>query len=287
MSTLFEVSLALADRLGVLRYSTATGGSTSTVVDTTRTEGVNEFDGGTIWIITDAGGLGAAPEGEFARISSWTLTTHTFAISAITAVGAGDRYGFTAARYPLDVLVNAINSEIRKYKVVRYDSTSLDVVNAQSEYDLPDGIYSHNLIGVYEATVDDADDNRWTPLNFHVLDSATQPLLVIDSPAGVGNDIMLEYLAFHEPVYDCDDVIDDMIPLERILPAAAANCELIRMRTYSSESKLDVDMLQFYRQEAREAEMRYPIRYPAKRGKINEAGASYLRTARVAPPASP
>jgi len=82
---------------------------------------------------------------------------------------------------------------------------------------------------------------------------------------------MLEYVDWCPAVYDADDEIDDIIPLERILSAAAATCELIRMRTYASGSKLDIEMLNYYHREAEKAELRYPIRYPAKRGSINES----------------
>ena len=289
MTTLFNATLALADRLGVLRHSFATGGSTTTIVDTSRYEGNDEFLGGTAWIITDAGGASAAPEAEFAYISDWVLASHTFTIDTVTAaVAAGDRYGFTAARYPLDVLTNAINNEIRKYKIEKWDLTSLDIVSAQSEYDLPTGIYKHNLMGVYESTNDDADDNMWVPINYRVEQTATgtQDVLVVESQVvGVDNDIGLHYYDWHDAVYDCDDEIDDLIPLERIISAAAAHCELIRMRTYDSESKLDMEMLKYYRQEAREAASRFPVRYSSKRGNVNEAAGSLQRAARVSVPA--
>ena len=159
---------------------------------------------------------------------------------------------------------------------MRWDTTSLDVVADQSEYTLPVGIYSGNLLNVYESTLDDSNDNRWVPVNFRVQEAATgsQHTLVIESRnTASGNDLALQYLGDHAQLYDCDDVLDPSIPVERVLAGAAPAVELIRMRTYSSESKLDIEMRRELKREEAEAELKFPIRYPVARGNVNEAGA--------------
>jgi len=261
--------------LGTVRISTATGGDTTSCLDTKRLEADDTWNGGSLWLITDAGGASAAPEGEWARVSDFAETGGDITISAVTAaIAAGDTYGVSAGRYPLDVLISAINNEIIKHKIPRYDTTSLDIVAAQWEYDLPTGITGDNLIGVYESTSTDSDDNQWTPLSWSVQEAATGSvhLLVIESRnVTSGNDIMLEYLSRLSPLYLATDEIDDIVPMARILPAAAAQCELIRMRTYDSGDPLDIEMLKFYRDEARQARLENKIRLPARRGKVNEA----------------
>jgi len=275
MTTMFNAVLELVNMLGTLRVSTATGGDTTSCLDTKRLEKNDTWNGGSLWLITDAGGASAAPEGEWARVSDFAETGGDITISAVTAaIAAGDTYGISAGRYPLDVLISAINNEIIKHKIPRYDTTSLDVVAGQSEYTLPVGINGNNLVGVYESTSTDSDDNQWTPLSFSVQEAATgtQHVLVIESRSvGTGNDIMLEYLSRLSPLYLATDVIDDIVPMARILPAAAAQCELIRMRTFDSGDPLDIEMLKFYRDEARQSKLENPIRLPAKRGKVNEA----------------
>jgi len=271
MTTMFNATLQLAQMLGVVRVSTATGGDTTSCIDSKRSEVDDAFNGGTVWIITDAGGASAAPEGEFSRVSDFANTGGDITIAAVTAaIASGDTYGVASGRYPLDVLISAINNEIIKYKIPRYDITSLDIVASQSEYDLPSGITGDNLRGVYEATSTDSNDNQWTPLSYSVQEAATgsQHLLVIESrDVTTGNDIMLEYVSRLSPLYLCSDVIDDIVPMARILPAAAAQCELIRMRTYDSGDPLDTEMLKFYRDEAAQARLENPIRLPSKRGK--------------------
>ena len=275
MTTMFNAVLELVNMLGTLRVSTATGGDTTSILDTKRLEADDTWNGGSAFIITDAGGASAAPEGEWARVSDFAETGGDITISAVTAaIAAGDTYGVSAGRYPLDVLISAINNEIIKEKIPRYDTTSLDIVAGQSEYTLPVGINGNNLVGVYESTSTDSDDNQWTPLSFSVQEAATgtQHVLVIESRSvGTGNDIMLEYLSRLSPLYLATDVIDDIVPMARILPSAAAQCETIRMRTFDSGDPLDIEMLKFYRDEARQAKLENPIRLPAKRGKVNEA----------------
>ena len=276
MTTLFDATLQLAGRLHVLRAGTATGGSTTTVIDTTqRTENDDTWNGGTIWVITDAGGASDAPEGEWSTITDFDNGTSTVTMQAVSAaIASGDTYGIAGGRYPIDVLINAINNEIIKHQVMRYDITSLDIVADQSEYTLPAGIYESNLVSVEEATSTDSDDNQWTPLNFSVetADAGSQHKLIIHSrKVTAGNDIRLGYRYRHVPLYDADDEIDPAIPMELILDAAAMNCEVTRMRTYGSESKLDIEMLKQYREDAQLARMRNPIRPTPKRGKVNEA----------------
>ena len=275
MTTLFNAVLDLANELAILRRSTATGGSTTTIIDTKRTESDDAFNGGSAFIITDAGGASAAPEGEWARVSDWVNSTTTATIGTLTAaVASGDTYALATGDFPLDVLISAINKEVGKIKVVRYDRTSLDIISGQSEYTLPAGIRQDNLLNVYEETDSDTSDSKPTPLNFEVQTAAagSQHKLVIKS-RGVtaGNDIMLEYTTFLDNLYLATDVIDDSIPMARILPAAAAHCRAIKMSTYSSGSELEIELMKIHREDAQLARLENQIRRPAKRGNINEA----------------
>jgi len=274
MATMFDVTLRLANTLGVLRVSTATGGSTSNLTDTKRTEKDDTYNGGTVWLITDAGGESAAPEGEWPVITDFENTggviTATFTVAPVNT----DTYGIAAGRYPLDVLKSAINNEIIKYKQPRYDRTSLDIASGQSEYTLPAGITGDNLVNVYEETSATATDSKPELLNFWVQEAATgtQHTVVIDTEkTTAGNDLTLEYMVPLTPLYLATDTIDPIVPIARILPSAAAHCEVVRMRTYDSGDELDIAMLQFYRDEAREMKRENPVRRPAIRGKVTEA----------------
>lgn len=277
MTSLFDATLQLANKLGVLRVSTASsdGGNTTTCKDTKRTESDDAFNGGTLWVITDVGGLSAAPEGEWARVTDFANTNGIITISEITEeIEEDDTYGISTGDFPLDVLISAINDELVKHWVVRYDRTSLDVITGQSEYTLPAGIRQDNLLNVYEETDADSDDSKPVALNFSVqtATAGSQHLLILESTnVTPGYDLVLEYRTKLAPLYLATDVIDDSLPMARILSDAAAHAHLVRMQTYSSGSDLGIEAMKMFREDARLARLENQIRLPAKRGRVNEA----------------
>jgi len=277
VTTLFQATLELANELAILRVSTASddGGDSTTVKDSKRTEIDDAFNGGTLWVITDAGGESAAPEGEWARVSDFVNTDGVITISEVTAdVEEGDTYGVATGNFPLDVLISAINKYAIKHNVIRYDRTSLDITANTSEYTLPAGIRQDNLINVYEETDTDTSDSQPTPLNFEVQTAAAgsqHKLLILSRNVTTGNDIVLEYRTKLAPMYLATDVIDDSLPMARILADAAAHARAIQMSTLTSGSELEIAMMNIHREDAALARAENPIRLPAKRGKVNEA----------------
>lgn len=117
----------------------ATGGSTTTVVDSTQanTARDNAWKNGGMFILRDAAGAGAAPEGEFQRISAFTNSSGTFTVETAfsSAVGAGDIYGFTSPYYPLRQMQELANTALRALgDVDLVDTTTLDTVSGDTEY---------------------------------------------------------------------------------------------------------------------------------------------------------
>ena len=109
----------LSEAIGDYLSLTASGGTTTTVVDTDL-DNLTEDNGGVqgyVKIVTDAGGSGAAPEGEIRRIkngtSGYTASSTTITVNfAFTASPAsGDTYELH--RFDPVVKRNAINSAIR------------------------------------------------------------------------------------------------------------------------------------------------------------------------------
>src|SRR3990167_11523643 len=110
LSNLLRDSLS---HIGILKYGLATGGSTTTVVDTNHEAGEKDSDWkhGTAIILRDSGGAGAAPEGEFSRISAYAPNTSTFTLaSTLTASPAsGDRYGIARPTFHHEELIELSN----------------------------------------------------------------------------------------------------------------------------------------------------------------------------------
>lgn len=291
MTTLHDASLAVARKLAVLIRGTVDSGSATTCVDALRREVDDHFIGGTIWAINTTDD--AAPAGEWAIVTDFEKSSGTITHESLTAVfGAGDTYGIATNRFPLSTIITAINDQLINYKAPRYDATSLDVVVNQSEYTLPAGITKYNLLNVYESTVDDSDNNRWSVLKFRVQPAAagSQHTLVIESRRiGVGNDFLLEYESWVEPVSLATDVIDESIPLPRLAIHAAANVVLMTMSQFASGNDLDMELWKFLTKQAAEYDRKWPTRPTKKRGKVMESGGTPFpeKEGLVAAPAAP
>lgn len=97
-------------REGFGEYGTATGGSTSTVVDTGMLQSSaypdDKYKGMWARIEYDAGGNAAAPEGEIRPVTSSTASSGTATVNPVysAAPAAGDRYQLWAFMHPQKVL---------------------------------------------------------------------------------------------------------------------------------------------------------------------------------------
>ena len=130
---------ALQQTKGVL----ATGGSTTTFVDTTLSDDIqdDDFNGQVAIVEYDAGGAGAAPEGEIRTISDYVASTWTGTVSTAysAAVAANDRVLVcNTAIYPLNDVIRLCNKALQKMgRFPQVDSTSLDGLAATTVYALP------------------------------------------------------------------------------------------------------------------------------------------------------
>jgi hypothetical protein len=222
--TLFDAIRELGRILGSSRTGLATGGTTTTIADTRRTEADDVFNDGTALVLT-AGG--AAPEKEARRISDWAqsggVATVDTAFSA--APEAGDRYMYILPKYPLDWMIDKINSVLTKERIVAIDDTSLDIVAEQTEYALPTGYDRSNLRQVWVETNDDANKPEWMRMmNWHVEYNGSTHLLILDTRIETsidnrlnGNDIKLIATPYHGNIYAMTDEIDDLIHLDRLI----------------------------------------------------------------------
>lgn len=125
--------------LGELNMGLATGGSTTTVADSAlaNTSRDNVWKEGALFIMRDAAGGNALPEGQFQRISAYTNSTGTFTVDTAftTAAAAGDLYGVASSFYPLRQVIQAVNESLTDLgDVDLVDTTTLDTVDTTTEY---------------------------------------------------------------------------------------------------------------------------------------------------------
>lgn len=268
MTTLFDGVLALARKLSAVRTGTVDSGSTTTIVDALRSEVETFWKNGTALVIQDTGGV--APQGEWGRISAFVHSTGTATIDALTAaVAAGDKYAFIVPRYPLHALIDAFNAELTGVKYPEVD-TSLTTLAATTEYTLPSGVFKHNLRQVWVQTNDDSVDNQWFRLRNWMVQVATTGSahkLILLSPVDDGYTLKLVYVKYHGDLIDATDEINDLIPLERLLPGAAIHAIMNRLHFASGGDHEKTQLARFERQEIM-AKVEHVVMLPEKDGRL-------------------
>jgi hypothetical protein len=214
---LTHVLQQLYRRLGA-KVTLATGGSTSTVIDTKLADELadsNEddiFNGGTVIVIEDTGGV--APEGEFSRITDYVASTTTLTVSpAVTvAPASGDRVLIAPPDFPLYDMIEMVNDALKYItRVPRFD-TSITTAANQTEYTLPLALKGRQILGVeVQGITTDSNDNRWQPIpNWRLGYAAagSTGTLILPQLAS-GYTVRIAYLAEHARVDAYDDYIDE------------------------------------------------------------------------------
>jgi hypothetical protein len=217
MTTAFDVMLGVARQAGPLIEGVATGGGTTSIADTALTS-VPEatiddtFNKGAAFLITDAGGVGAAPEGEIARVTDYVAATGTLTVATFTAaVAAGDLYGVTAI--PHYLLLQTINNALRDLGGLPAIDTSLTTAAAQREYTIPAAAKKDlRQVWIQQSTTRPYDfemDHYWRV----VPNQSTYDLEFKYQPAS-GYTIRLVYCAPHAAIVSGATAIADAVPLE-------------------------------------------------------------------------
>ena len=219
---------ALTD-IGALEIRQATGGSTTTLVDSAKTTGsANTYKGGFAIVLRDAGGANAAPEGEMATISNYSSGTWT--IGTITAAAAsGDRFGVTKARFTLPEMIELLNKALRERigNIVYVDTTTLDSTASQTEYTQSVDWKRNPLRIDMQTKTGDSNDNRWVRI-WDVREVPANPgstgLFVLPQLSS-GYDLRVWYKSTHPAVNAYSDSIAEIIHPELVKAALVAEIQ--------------------------------------------------------------
>lgn len=271
--TLSNLTYELAVELGIVDEGTASGGSTTTIDDTTFLTQADDFwNGGTAWITYDAGGSSALPEGQYSAVTDFDNSNNRATINAITAVNANDRYAIATAEFPLPILIQSINRALRNINIETSDITSLDTAAAKTEYTLPD-VASMDLREVWlQTNTGDANDFRWVEIRNPLIQktaTGTQDILILPFQFISSRDIKLVYMAPHPKLNLYGDKLDEHVHMERVIFRAAWHAmNRYIQQTHSTDEWL-IRTRDDYMNWAREADIRYPILGPPRKGKLN------------------
>lgn len=199
----------------------ATDGST-TEVENTQWAGIEEalyednddaLVNGTVIVAEDAGGLGAAPEGEFARISSYDSATSTLTIGALSqAIAAGDKFVVASPMLPLEDMIELANSALLYLGDFDLIDTTTTFASNQTEYTMPSTIRQKPL-GIQVQTSSTVGNYQWRNVNSWDVRPATAGAnwTLVLPQGSVGKIIGIKYRILHPKLTDYDSDILEVI----------------------------------------------------------------------------
>jgi hypothetical protein len=266
--TLATLTYRVARELGVAIEGTATGGSTSTLLDSVaRTEADDYWNGGTAWLLYDAGGAAAAPQGEYAVITDYAISGGTVTTQWTTAPAAGDRYAVAKKRYKLASLIQAVNRALQDLGTIPVvDSTTITTADDQTEYTLPVAANTDLRQVWLQTNDDDANDNRWFLLSDWKLQHAvagTGHTIIFPVQYSSGYAVKLVYMAPHPDLNIATDKLYETIHENVIIYSAASKALEVQIARGIVSDEIS-NTLVYMQQKAMEAKRAHPLMIPRR-----------------------
>lgn len=269
---LTEAMQNLAQGLGMLNKRKATGGSTTTIVDTTQPSATNNlWKNGYMFIAKTTDGL--APQGEFNRISAYDNSTKTFTVeTAFTDTAeSGDVYSYIDDTYPGLLLVDWINQGLRALDMLDLtDITTITMADDQTEYAGAVEWKRSKPWKIERATDDDTNDYGWkeiTDWDWNSAAAGSTPLIIFKQQYPTSyTTVKIHYKDLHPKLSAYSDKIREEVHPELAVKAAimkalewnvGANSgqdDSLNQRLYDSRNEFD----------------RALIRYPVTRSEVGK-----------------
>ncbi len=228
--TLFDLVYRTLREVGAILETSATAGATTSITDGTYLLGRfidDYFNGGTAFVLYDAGGAAAAPQGEWSKITDFVKTTGVVTISpALTqAVAAGDRVALATAEFQRDEVISQINNELGQILIEKHDDSTITTDAEKTEYTLPAAMLDQD-IEVYINTNDTTDDNYWVRTDEWYLeeeDTGTAKKLIFNNQPIEPYHVRIKYWTYHPPLYASSDKLRESVDINRVVLPAAYN----------------------------------------------------------------
>ena len=271
--TLFDLVWKVVIELGTGRTGKATGGSTSTVIDTVglRLTENDYYNEGTVFILRDAGGEGAAPEKEFSKVKDFAQTSKTITVydDFTESPVSGDSYGIANRRFPLYLIQQKINNALFMDGYIPGEDTTITTVANQREYTLPVQV-SRDLRQVLLYTSTDSNSPKPVPVvNWDIRATATGVgnTLVLDYDLPAGFSLWLRYAKQHAELTGASSELDEMVHPDRIVYPACA--ELLRWYRDKTRLRHLTDTIDYLTLKAERAKDAHPLPVlPGRQAKI-------------------
>lgn len=211
--------------LGQLTITNATGGSTTTVLDSKQT-GAHSDDDWKNGVLIVISADDAAPEGEYQRISAYSDNNGTFTLESAlgSAIVSGDTIGFSSDHYPFRTLIELANAGLRSLgDIALVDTTTLDASAGTTEYAASLAWKRRRPLMIdYQGNTGAVGDNQWIRVYdwemVPALPNATG-LIVFNEELPQDRDIRIWYVDSHPRVSVFSDVISETIAPELAVAA--------------------------------------------------------------------
>ena len=245
MTTFYDVLKRVARQIADARAGVATGGSTTTLIDTLMDEPDDFYDGGLLFIDHTVPVI--------VKVTDYDLATTTFTFATSTAVVATKKYTVIDETFPLDVIKQAVNQALIEDvgQIMAVDET-LTGVEGQERYALPDGVYDVRRVEIGE------EDDEWQ-INYHWTEEIAELRFIKDLPSA-DQTIRVHYVHTHDELIDLDDVVDDQVSLDLLVHAASAYCMQWRYAKTKENDPGIKDKMTFHESRAMIARSRKPIK---------------------------
>lgn len=275
-TTLFELTLALADVLGDRKLATATttASDTTSIVSTDLDEAPEYWQGGTVWITS------GAQAGKMRRVTLSDKNKLVFTPAVAAAVVSGVSFYVAGPTYPLQVLIQAINAALTDSMSAgklpyRYRNAAFVTVAEQEEYTLPtpageDPISDVRLVLVAQRGT--TDPYEWTDYRHFI---ETDGKIRFDGgyePDVSGQLIELLYAREHPLLFAETDTMHYALALKRIKWAAAAWIHRNTFIPSGKDKKQTFDLFTEAINRAAEAANENPIELPEAPGRFFPSG---------------
>lgn len=273
---LWQLIRDVYQNLGRSEVSTATGGSTTTLADSKLVgQGKDDdYNDGAVIILSDAGGAGAAPEGEFKRVSDYVDSTGTFTFEdAMTAAPAsGDLYLRVDPYFPYRNIIEQVNKALTKLgEITLVDTTSIDTADNQTEYTAAVAWKRRPPFRVdLQMNTGDSNDNQWDEIRWweYVPAAAgSTGLITFQRQLVAGRDVRVWYVSSHPRVSSYNDEVNELIH-----PAVAVAATLVEALTWQNARLSGSDDSLIFQLNDAKTELdrmleRYPVWKPTRHGK--------------------
>lgn len=276
--TLFDQILGAHKKLGTVRFSVSTGGtSAGTLIDlSVASTGPTPLDtnankNGTIFI-TQSTGASVAIAGQYRKITAFNPGTGTWTLaSTIASSGPNPTfYGYSTPEFPIELSVELANDALRSLGPHAFTDRSIVSSAAQNVYNLSTSFKRSPplQVDVMTGVGTSAADPGWVTVDdweYQPSTAGAAASLIFKQQLPSGRDIRVWYQDFHHRVADSTSVID-----ERIYPELAILALVDKMYEYRNSlsrgaTEYDIGRWQQAQQALAVAKATWPI--PKKRRK--------------------